>query len=99
MSDKDSIHDKLDALQRTLQELSCPEQAMAELTGKVRQLHVLVYPVDGSAGLVARLDALKGRMDQLEKTREVSVATRRQVMLALFAAGASLVASALKLIW
>lgn len=77
----DEIRAKLDELMAALSQMGA-ESELVTLRNQVGHIHALVYPTDGTAGVVARLDALRARVEQLELGRERAAITRREVIVA-----------------
>lgn len=96
----EELRDKLNLLQETLDGLRCPEATLAQLETKLGQVYVIVFPPDGSPGLVAQVITMNKRLDLLERTQEDQKKAdkdfHRSVVIAVIAAlasvGAALVA-------
>lgn len=80
------IKQRLDILQQMLGDLGCPEAELTEVKRMLGEVYVLVYPRDGSAGIVAQVALLRLRVEDLERQRKEAGASKLQVLVALIAA-------------
>lgn len=97
MKEDQVVKAKLEELLGLLQRIG-PESDCDRLRAKVMQIHAMVYPPDGSAGIVAQIKSLAERVDQLEAGLEKAALARKEVIVALIGGAVGVLGTVMQLL-